>query len=154
MTMTRKTLPGYRDLSILGLQVGGGYAHRVSLSGGVLIKENHIVIAGSIQKAVDGARSIAPHGLKIEVEVRSVKELQQALKARVDCVLLDNFQPSQVQTALEIMSKHEYCPLIEVSGGLTEANIVEYAIEGVDVLSVGSLTHSVKSLDLSLLINE
>jgi nicotinate-nucleotide pyrophosphorylase (carboxylating) len=149
VTSTRKTLPGYRDLGVLGVQAGGGHSHRVSLSGGVLIKENHIAAAGSIARAITGARDVAPHGLKIEIEVRSLKELSLALLARADGVLLDNFTPAQVREALKVIDGKT---MVEVSGGLNETNIAGYAIPGVDVLSVGALTHSVKSADFSLLV--
>lgn len=153
VTSTRKTLPGYRDLGVLGVQAGGGHSHRVSLSGGVLIKENHIAAAGGIAKAIVGARGVAPHGLKIEIEVRSLKELSQALHAQADGVLLDNFTPAQVREALkQIDTSASPRPVVEVSGGLNESNIASYAILGVDVLSVGSLTHSVTSSDFSLLV--
>ncbi|MGK5085535.1 nicotinate-nucleotide diphosphorylase (carboxylating), partial [Bdellovibrionota bacterium FG-1] len=105
VTATRKTLPGYRDLSVLGVLAGGGHSHRVSLAGGVLIKENHIAAAGGILKAVEGARAVAPHGLKIEIEVRSLKELAKALKAHADGVLLDNFSPDQVREALQMIDQ-------------------------------------------------
>lgn len=152
VTSTRKTLPGYRDLSIHGVRSGGGYSHRMSLSGGVLIKENHIAAAGGIREAIEGARQIAPHGLKIEVEVRNLDELQVALKANAEIVMLDNFNPNQVREALRIVYEGCYRPMVEVSGGLNELNISTYAIEGVDILSVGSLTHSVQAVDLSLLV--
>ena len=152
VTTTRKTLPGYRDLAIYGVLAGGGHAHRMSLSGGVLIKENHIAAAGSIAKAIEGARKVAPHGLKIECEVRNLAELTQALEARADGVLLDNFKVKGVRDALKLIAKQATAPVLEVSGGLDKENIGSYAIAGVDVLSVGSLTHSVTAVDLSLLV--
>jgi nicotinate-nucleotide pyrophosphorylase (carboxylating) len=153
VTSTRKTLPGYRDLSIAGVIAGGGHPHRVSLSGGVLIKENHIAAAGSIGGAVRGARTAAPHGLRIEIEVRNLVELQQALDAEVDAVLLDNFTPALVGDALKAIALHSNSRVtVEVSGGISEANILGYVQEGVHVISVGSLTHTVKPLDLSLLV--
>lgn len=152
VTSTRKTLPGYRDLGNVGIRAGGGYSHRVTLSGGVLIKENHIAAAGGIARAIEGARAVAPHGLKIEIEVRDLKELKQALAARAEVVMLDNFKPAEVREALQIVGHADTRPQIEVSGGLNEGNIGSYAIPGVDILSVGSLTHSVKASDLSLLV--
>jgi nicotinate-nucleotide pyrophosphorylase (carboxylating) len=154
ITATRKTLPGYRDLAIYGIIAGGGHSHRVSLSSGVLIKENHIAAAGGIEAAIRGVRSVAPHGLKIEVEVRNEKELRQALEHGADAVLLDNFSPDEVRRALQLIARgvgSSRGPQVEVSGGLSEKNIALYAIEGVHVLSVGSLTHSVTAIDLSLL---
>ncbi|MCM2321713.1 MAG: carboxylating nicotinate-nucleotide diphosphorylase, partial [Oligoflexia bacterium] len=152
VTSTRKTLPGYRDIAIRAVQAGGGFSHRISLSGGVLIKENHIAAAGGIARAIEGARAVAPHGLKVEIEVRDEKELSQALKAGADIVMLDNFTPEEVRAALRLVQRSSRPPLIEVSGGLTLETIARYAIPGVDVLSVGSLTHSAKALDLSLLL--
>ncbi len=144
---TRKTLPGYRDLAIHAVKCGGGYPHRTSLASGVLIKENHVVAAGGIARAIAGSRMVAPHGLKIECEVRNLKELRAALKAEVDGVLLDNFTPSEVRKALQWKGR----AFFEVSGGINRLNVGMYAIQGVDVLSVGGLTHSPRSLDLSLL---
>jgi nicotinate-nucleotide pyrophosphorylase (carboxylating) len=152
VTSTRKTLPGYRDLATYGVLAGGGHAHRLSLSGGVLIKENHIAAAGGIARAIEGAREVAPHGLKIECEVRNLGELSRALTAGADGVLLDNFKVKEVKDALKLIAGRPKAPVIEVSGGLNEDNIASYAIPGVDVLSVGSLTHSVTAVDLSLLV--
>ncbi len=153
VTSTRKTLPGYRDLAVHGVLSGGGYAHRVSLSGGVLIKENHIAAAGGIAPAVKGARGIAPHGLKIETEVRSIDELKQAIDASADGVLLDNFSPEMVDEALALVKKMGKPLFVEVSGGVNEQNIAGYVKSGVHVISSGSLTHTVKAVDLSLLVN-
>lgn len=152
VTSTRKILPHYRDLAIYGVRAGGGYSHRVSLSGGVLIKENHISVAGGIAQAVQGAHLHAPHLLSIEVEVRSLDELKEALDAGANGVLLDNFSPKQVASAVSWISKMGRPVFVEVSGGITEANASKYALPGVHVLSSGSLTHSVPSLDLSLLV--
>jgi nicotinate-nucleotide pyrophosphorylase (carboxylating) len=154
VTLTRKTLPGYRDIAVQGVRMGGGFPHRVSLSGGVLIKENHIAAAGDIRTAIEGVRAVAPHGLKIEIEVRSEKELKEAVQAGAEGVLLDNFKPQEVQSALKYLKTLTHRPFVEVSGGLTEETISAYALEGVDVLSVGALTHSVKVVDLSLLVDE
>ncbi len=154
VTLTRKTLPGYRDLAIHGVRCGGGHPHRVSLSGGVLIKENHIAAAGGIAKAVAAARGVAPHGLKVEIEVRNQSELEHALAASAEVIMLDNFSPNQVRDAVKFVSAHPRRLLLEVSGGLSLNTIGEYAIAGVDVLSVGSLTHSVQCVDLSFLVDE
>ncbi|HLE01675.1 MAG TPA: carboxylating nicotinate-nucleotide diphosphorylase [Bdellovibrionota bacterium] len=152
VTATRKTLPHYRDLAVHGVQCGGGFSHRLGLSAGVLIKENHIASAKGIGPAINGVRARAPHGLKVEIEVTSRQELKQALEAGAEAVLLDNFSPSEVRSAVRALELMKKRPLIEVSGSLNEANIADYAIEGVDILSVGSLTHSVRAVDLSLLI--
>lgn len=152
VTSTRKTLPGYRDLSVYGVICGGGISHRINLAGGVLIKENHVASAGSIRSALDGARAVAPHSLRLEIEVRDESELQQAIDAGADAVLLDNFSPDQVRAALSRIAGCGRQIVTEISGGLNESNIASYAIPGVDVLSVGSITHSVKALDFSLLV--
>ncbi len=154
VTSTRKILPGYRDLVVQAVMAGGGHSHRVSLSGGVLIKENHIASAGGIERAVNGARAVAPHGLKIEIEVRSLDELKQALDCGVDAVLLDNFSPDQVGAAVEKIKKFAHPVTVEVSGGVTAENAAQYALPGVHVLSSGGLTHSVRAIDLSLLVEQ
>lgn len=153
ITSTRKTLPGYRDLAVHGVIAGGGHSHRVSLSGGVLIKENHIAAAGGIARAIAGARSVAPHGLKVEIEVRSIGELQQAIDGKADGVLLDNFTPAQVDEAVALIGKTAPTLFVEVSGGVNESNIGSYVRPGVHVISSGSLTHTVKAVDLSLLVD-
>jgi nicotinate-nucleotide pyrophosphorylase (carboxylating) len=153
VTSTRKILPYYRDSAIAAVMAGGGVAHRVGLSGGVLIKENHIAAAGGIRAAVRGARAVAPHLLKIEVEVRNLKELREALAEHADAIMLDNFAPKAVREALETVKSAGADPVIECSGGISEETIAEYAIPGVHILSVGGLTHSVKALDLSLLVD-
>jgi nicotinate-nucleotide pyrophosphorylase (carboxylating) len=161
VTLTRKTLPYYRDLAIHGVRMGGGFPHRTSLAGGILIKENHIAAAGSLKEAIRGVRAVAPHGLKIEVEVRSQEELHLALACEVEALLLDNFSPDQLKAALKSMQRVQNHPLqrpirpiLEVSGGLNESNISSYALPDVDLLSVGSLTHSVHSADLSFLLDD
>ncbi len=154
ITLTRKTLPGYRDLAIESVIAGGGHPHRVSLAGGVLVKENHLGVLGGIRAAVEKSRHSAPHGLKIEVEVKNLKELKQAIEAGAEAVLLDNFEPVQVAQALQYVRGCAHPPVVEVSGGLSEHNILDYAMDGVDILSVGGLTHSVRSVDLSLLIRK
>lgn len=151
VTSTRKTLPGYRDISLQAVMAGGGFSHRVSLSGGVLIKENHIAAAGGIAQAVLLARATAPHVLKIETEVRNLSELKDAMTAKVDGVLLDNFSPPSVREAVQFVQASKQSIFIEVSGGVTLENVSDFAVEGVDVISVGSVTHSVRAVDLSLL---
>jgi nicotinate-nucleotide pyrophosphorylase (carboxylating) len=146
---TRKSLPGYRDLVISGVLIGGGASHRLNLAGGVLIKENHISAAGGIREAVQKCRRLSPHTLRVEIEVTSLDEFRESLEMKVDAVLLDNFEPAQVEKALSLLKENKPC--IEVSGGITESNIDSYVLRGVDIISSGSLTHSVKSVDLSLL---
>jgi len=152
ITATRKILPYYRDAAIAAVMAGGGFSHRVNLAGGVLIKENHISAAGGIRAAIVASRRVAPHGLKIEIEVRNTNELKQALAERADVIMLDNFTPGEVRAAVQVVEDVDYQPLIECSGGINETSIVEYAIPGVHLLSVGGLTHSVTALDLSLLV--
>lgn len=150
ITGTRKTLPMYRELAIQSTLIGGAHPHRFNLSGGLLLKENHIAAAGSIAGAVANARSVAPHLLKIEIEVRNMDELKQAISAGAEVIMLDNFTPDQVREAVKIKPT-EVC--FEVSGGINESNIDRYLIEGLDVISVGSITHSVTAIDLSLLVS-
>jgi nicotinate-nucleotide pyrophosphorylase (carboxylating) len=149
---TRKTLPGYRDLAIQSSLIGGAHPHRFNLSGGLLLKENHLAAAGGISLAIKAARETAPHLLKIEVEVRSITELKMAIHEGAEVIMLDNFTPEQIKEA--IRQKPTHGTLYEVSGGINLNNIEPYIIEGVDVISVGSITHSVKALDLSLLMND
>ena len=150
ITPTRKTLPGYRDLAIQSAIIGGAHSHRYNLSGGLLLKENHIAAAGGIKKAIRHAREVVPHLLKIEVEVQNLKELKEAIQAEADVILLDNFHPSQIREAIQLKPK---TMIYEVSGGIHSGNLDEYLIEGVDVISIGSITHSVKATDLSLLMD-
>jgi nicotinate-nucleotide pyrophosphorylase (carboxylating) len=149
---TRKILPHYRDVAIGAVMAGGGYPHRVNLAGGILIKENHIAAAGGIRAAIRAAKKVAPHGLKIEIEVRNLSELKQALAERAEVILLDNFTAGAVRTATLAIEKADYRPRVECSGGISEATVANYAISGVDLISVGGLTHSVTALDLSLLV--
>ncbi len=152
VTSTRKILPHYRDAAISAVIAGGGSAHRVNLSGGVLIKENHIASAGGIVRAIKGVREAAPHGLKIEIEIRNLTELRTALSANADVIMLDNFSPDQAKAALEMIAQSGASPIVECSGGISEETIAKYAQPGVHILSIGGLTHSVTALDLSLLI--
>lgn len=146
---TRKTLPGYRDLAVQATLLGGAHPHRFNLSGGLLLKENHIAAAGGIVKAIAHAREVIPHLLKIEIEVRNLSELKQAISAQAEVIMLDNFSPAEIQKAVAIKPSHV---IFEVSGGVTLTHLTDYLIEGVDVISVGSITHSVTALDLSLLV--
>ncbi len=152
VTATRKILPHYRDVAIGAVMAGGGFSHRVNLAGGVLIKENHIASAGGIRAAIAAARKVAPHGLKIEIEITNPAELKLALAEKVDVIMFDNFTPEAVRSALKIVVASGYAPVIECSGGITEATAAEYAQPGVHLMSVGGLTHSVAALDLSLLV--
>lgn len=144
---TRKTTPGLRALEKYAVRTGGGRNHRFGLSDGVLIKENHIAAAGGVAEAIRRARAAIDHLKKIEIEVTTLEELNQALDAGADAILLDNMTLGQVKDAVQKTSGR--VPL-EVSGGIHLGNVREYALTGVDFISVGALTHSFKSADISL----
>jgi len=146
---TRKTLPGLRVLEKYAVRVGGARNHRLRLDGGILIKNNHLRLAGGIRQAVEGARKNRPQGMKIEVEVSSLAELDEALTAGADRVLLDNMTPAQLR---ECVGRAAGRTSLEVSGGIDAANIREYAETGVDYISVGALTHSAPAADIHFLI--
>jgi nicotinate-nucleotide pyrophosphorylase (carboxylating) len=147
---TRKTYPGARALEKLAVRAGGGSNHRFDLGAGVLIKDNHLAIAGSVSEAVRRARAGAPHGLKIEVEVDTLVQLDEALLVGADIVLLDNFATADVREAVGRANRSARRPLLEVSGGVTLARVPELARAGVDIISVGALTHAARAVDLSL----
>lgn len=147
---TRKTTPGARALDKLAVRAGGGANHRFDLAGGVLIKDNHLAVAGSVTEAVRRARAQAPHGLKVEVEVDTLAQLDQALTAGADAVLLDNFSDDTVAEAVSRIRGRAPTTVIEVSGGITLGRIASLAALGVDVISVGALTHGARAVDLAL----
>lgn len=144
---TRKTTPGLRTLEKYAVRVGGGANHRAGLDDGILIKDNHIAAAGGVTEAVARAKLAAHHGLRIEVEVQDLAGLDDAIAAGADAVLLDNMDPALVREAVDRAGGKA---LLEASGGITLDNIAEFARTGVDLISVGALTHSVPSVDLSL----
>ncbi|HYG59166.1 MAG TPA: carboxylating nicotinate-nucleotide diphosphorylase [Symbiobacteriaceae bacterium] len=144
---TRKTTPGLRLVEKYAVRVGGGRNHRYSLHDAILIKDNHIAVAGGVRHAVLSARKLASHTFRVEVEVETLEQLQEALDAGADIILLDNMDTDTMRRAVEISGGKA---IIEASGGITAANVVEVAKTGVDIISMGALTHSVKSLDLSL----
>ena len=144
---TRKTTPGLRVLEKYAVRVGGGFNHRFGLSDGILIKDNHVAAASGIAGAVSAARKQAPHTLRIEVEVGSLNQLEAAVEAGADAVLLDNMACDVVREAVELVAG---TVILEASGGITEDNVVEIAETGVDFISVGALTHSARALDISL----
>lgn len=144
---TRKTAPGLRVLDKYAVRVGGGHNHRVGLYDGVLIKTNHIRAAGSITKAVERARRYAPTTLKIEVEAKDLQELQEALEAGADIIMLDNMSLEEMRQAVKIAQGRVW---LEASGGVTLENVREIAASGVDLISVGALTHSVQAIDIHL----
>jgi nicotinate-nucleotide pyrophosphorylase (carboxylating) len=144
---TRKTTPGLRMLERYAVRVGGGHNHRDNLGSAVMIKDNHIVAAGGIARAVARARAYAPHTSRIEVEVASLQELDEALQAQADIIMLDNFTDDQVAMAV---SRAKGKAILEVSGGVTLERIRTLSALGVDVISVGALTHSAPSADIAL----
>ncbi|MCS7197615.1 MAG: carboxylating nicotinate-nucleotide diphosphorylase [Candidatus Bipolaricaulota bacterium] len=144
---TRKTAPGLRILDKYAVRVGGGQNHRLGLYDGVLIKTNHIRAAGGIAKAIERARRSVPPTLKIEVEVKNLHELQEALEARADIIMLDNMALEEMREAVKIVGGRA---LLEASGGVTLENVRQIAATGVDFISVGALTHSVKAIDMHL----
>ncbi len=147
---TRKTTPGYRALEKYAVRMGGASNHRADLGSGVLIKDNHVAAVGSLLQAVQRARQQAPHGLKIEVEVDGLEQFDEALQAGADIVLLDNFTLAQVHEAVARRKRAGAAVLLEVSGGVTLATVAELASTGVDLISVGALTHSAPAVDVGL----
>ena len=145
---TRKTTPGLRILEKYSVRIGGGGNHRMALYDGVLIKDNHITAAGGISAAVDRARRNVPHTLKIEVEVRNQEEVAEAIDAGADILLLDNMDLEQLRAAVELVDGRV---VTEASGGINLETIRAIAETGVDLISVGALTHSYRSVDISML---
>ncbi|PLX84619.1 MAG: nicotinate-nucleotide diphosphorylase (carboxylating) [Desulfuromonas sp.] len=145
---TRKTTPGLRILEKYSVRSGGGRNHRTSLYDGVLIKENHIAAAGGIATAVGRARDYAPHTLKIEVETRDLAEVGEALEAGADIILLDNMDLETLCSAVELIDGRA---LAEASGGVNLETVREIAETGVDLISVGAMTHSYLAADISML---
>ncbi|TFB07896.1 carboxylating nicotinate-nucleotide diphosphorylase [Candidatus Atribacteria bacterium MT.SAG.1] len=144
---TRKTTPGLRILEKYSVRMGGGYNHRVGLYDAVLIKDNHIVVAGGIRSAVNSVRKQISHTVKIEVEVENLSQLQEALKMKTDIIMLDNMDLENMKKAVK-MARGKV--LIEASGGITLEKVRKIAQTGVNLISIGTLTHSVKSLDISM----
>ena len=144
---TRKTTPGLRAFEKYAVRCGGGHNHRVGLFDAVLIKDNHIVAAGGVRAAITSARAAAGHMTKIEVEVDTLGQLKVVMGEKIDCVLLDNMKPAMLTDAVKIVAGR--C-LTEASGGVNLNTIREIATTGVDLISVGALTHSAPVLDLGL----
>ncbi|MEM2350481.1 MAG: carboxylating nicotinate-nucleotide diphosphorylase, partial [Candidatus Bathyarchaeia archaeon] len=149
---TRKIPPGLRYFDKKAVEVGGGDTHRLRLEDMILIKDNHVALVGSVREAVAKAKARASFAYKIEVEVSSIEEAIEAAEAGADIVMLDNFTVSMVEEAVKLLEERglRRRVLIEVSGGIDEENIVEYVSKGIDIVSLGRLTHSVKAIDLSL----
>ncbi len=146
---TRKTHPGLRAVEKYAVRVGGGHNHRVGLDSGVLIKENHIVAAGSVTKAIVSARKLAPHTLKIEIECETLAQVEEAIAAGADALLLDNMPLVDIHLARSLAKSNV---LLEVSGGVSLDTVRAIADAGVDLISVGALTHSARFLDISMRI--
>ncbi|HUX06442.1 MAG TPA: carboxylating nicotinate-nucleotide diphosphorylase [Acidobacteriota bacterium] len=146
---TRKTAPGLRLLDKFAVKAGGGRNHRFGLDDGILIKDNHITLAGGIRAAVVRAKAAAPHSMRIEVEVRDLEQLETAIESGADAVLLDNMAPEMMRRAVEIAAGRV---LLEASGGINEENVREVAETGVDLISIGALTHSPRSIDMTMAV--
>ena len=144
---TRKTTPGLRSLEKYAVTVGGGVNHRNGLFDGVLIKDNHIKVCGGIRQAVAKARAKIPHTCKIEVEVKNLSEVQEALESRVEIIMLDNMDPAGMEEAVSIINGKA---IVEASGGVDLNTVEDIARTGVDLISVGALTHSAGSCDISM----
>ncbi len=153
LVCTRKTTPGLRILEKYAVRVGGGLNHRFNLSDGILIKDNHIAACGSITDAVKMAKAFAPHTLKIEIEVSDLKGANEAVEAGADAILLDNMDFPTLKQAVKMVKNKNPQVLLEASGGVTLENIRDFALTGVDIISSGALTHSYKSIDLSLKVH-
>lgn len=160
---TRKTVPGLRDLQKYAVLLGGGYNHRMGLWDEVLIKDNHLAVARGlgrassmgIQQLIEVVKEKKPKEIKVEIEVKNLRELKEALKARPDIIMLDNMKLSALKKAVRLRNAANAIPktLLEVSGGVNLDNIRTIATTGVDMISIGCLTHSVKAIDISLEIS-
>jgi nicotinate-nucleotide pyrophosphorylase (carboxylating) len=144
---TRKTTPGLRILEKYAVRRGGGFNHRFGLFDGILIKDNHIAVAGSIAKALARIKGRVPHTLRIEVEVEDIKGVEEAIGAGADAILLDNMPLKEMREAVSIAGGRV---LVEASGGITLESIEEVSKTGIDLISVGAITHSARSVDISL----
>lgn len=147
---TRKTIPGLRMIQKYAVRCGGGFNHRFRLDDGVMIKDNHIRAAGGIAKAVEMVRKQQGHMIKIEIEVETLNQVQQAVDAEVDVIMLDNQTPDQVKELRKYIPKSI---IVELSGGISPDNIAAYRKCGADVISVGWITHSVKACDISFYLD-
>ena len=147
LTDTRKTIPGWRRLEKYAVKIGGAYNHRFGLYDGILIKDNHIVACGGISEAVAGVRNNRPHLLRIEVEVSDINQVKEALENGVDIIMLDNMDLNDIHEAVRLVDGRA---LVEVSGGVTLDTLPEIANTGVDIISIGALTHSARAVDISM----
>jgi len=146
LTDTRKTMPGLRYFDKYAVSVGGGVNHRYNLSDGILIKDNHIKAVGGIKNALTKIKGEVSHTKKVEIEVETIHELKEALKYGADIIMLDNMTIDMMKEAVEITNGRA---ILEASGNITEKNILDVAKTGVDIISIGAITHSVKALDIS-----
>jgi nicotinate-nucleotide pyrophosphorylase (carboxylating) len=149
---TRKTVPGLRALGKYAVLCGGGTNHRLDLASGILIKNNHISLGGGLRTAVKNALEKRQPGNRVQVEVRTQQELEDALEIGAEAILLDNMTPAQIKTAVERIRKEDRWIPIEASGGIVLENVRAYAEAGPDFISVGALTHSAKAVDISMSI--
>jgi nicotinate-nucleotide pyrophosphorylase (carboxylating) len=149
---TRKTTPGLRAQEKYAVRLGGGHNHRFGLDDGILIKDNHIVASGSVTQAIANARAHAHHLLRIEVECDTLEQVREALAAQAESILLDNMPPDQLRAAVTLIRAERPATIIEASGGIGTDPVKIHAVAamGVDLISIGALTHSVSNLDLSL----
>jgi nicotinate-nucleotide pyrophosphorylase (carboxylating) len=146
---TRKTTPGLRGLEKYAVRVGGAHNHRMGLYDGVLIKDNHIAVCGGIKKAIESIKDKLSHLVKIEVEVSDLDSIKQALEAGADVIMLDNMDIDQIKEAIEFINGKA---VVEISGGVTIDSLNQLADTGVDIISAGALTHSARSVDISMRI--
>ena len=144
---TRKTTPGPRLLEKYAVRVGGGHNHRLGLYDAILIKDNHIAVAGGVKEALARAKAYASHMTKIEIEVESLEQAREAVQGGADVIMLDNMAPEAMK---ECVAMIDHRAVVEASGGINATNLAAAAAAGVDVISVGALTHSVKAVDISL----
>lgn len=147
ITDTRKTTPGLRMLEKYAVRAGGGHNHRYCLSDAVMLKDNHIAACGGIKQAVEKVRSAVPHTVTIEVEAETLQQVQEALDSGADIIMLDNMDIATMREAVELVNGRA---ITEASGNITLENVRETALTGVDIISSGAITHSVKSMDISL----
>jgi nicotinate-nucleotide pyrophosphorylase (carboxylating) len=150
ITDTRKTTPGLRLLEKYAVRVGGGSNHRAGLFDGILIKDNHIAVAGGIIKSVEMVRKHSQKALKIEVEAKSISQVKQAVLVKPDIIMLDNMSLKEIKKAVKIIKSACHDTIIEASGGITLKNIRQIAKTGVNMISIGTLTHSAKAVDISM----
>lgn len=149
---TRKTTPGLRILEKYAVRIGGGHNHRFGLSDGILIKDNHIAAAGSVKDALLNIKKHIPHNLLIEIEISDIKDISTAIEYGAHAILLDNFKYEDLKRVVNYTRSLKKDIILEASGGITLENVRAYALTGVDLISSGQLTHSVKAIDLSLRI--